>query len=420
MSIPYYSSSLELFGFPIATGDTYIEYPFIEQGDTETKIYHIACSIRKQAYHPKNIYRFTVSGISDSGGTSIGNVSMAWDGVSVSDNAPIYRDSGNNYEFARYAGSGWFFYEQNTFDPFVLQTSDTGARFPFEATNYSTVTGSGTLAFITTNKIPDLNDTLIDSNARIYPTLPENFTDVNAYFVGDFNHRVDESGELLTFDRQFANIPQDRSEPSGSEIFTFPGLQSVAGTGSSFVINSVSQATPTELSIITSGAHGISVNDSVKILMRISVATSGGGTYSEYRIFYAEALTGTGLVTLRVKAKFPENFSYIAASGKVYPGAKRGRSQISQIGTTETRHSYFLPGVTTGISNIQDIPLAQKFEGTNYSTGAQVTFLTSSTEPTADEYREFIENGDLLTLSSDIRRWKGNIYEVITKGIRAL
>ena len=69
------------------------------------------------------------------------------------------------------------------------------------------------------------------SNADIL-ALP--FTaDANAYFVGDYNHRVT-NGALLEFDRQFATIPAARTEHEGSVVFRYPGYETVSTNSSGF------------------------------------------------------------------------------------------------------------------------------------------------------------------------------------------
>lgn len=73
------------------------------------------------------------------------------------------------------------------------------------------------------------------SNADVL-VLP--FTaDANAYYVGDFNHKVTD-GALIEFDRQFATIPATRTEYEGSVIFEYPGYESINGAGAITLLRS--------------------------------------------------------------------------------------------------------------------------------------------------------------------------------------
>lgn len=118
MSLPYTSGD---FTTPRAVGGSFVEYPFIEDGDNATKVYHIHCSVNKDDYAAIAL-----------------DVTMA-----SASNADVI-------------------------------------ALPFAA-------------------------------------------DANAYFVGDFNHRVAD-GVLMTFDRQFATIPATRTEYDGSLFFNYPAI----------------------------------------------------------------------------------------------------------------------------------------------------------------------------------------------------
>lgn len=75
-----------------------------------------------------------------------------------------------------------------------------------------------------------LDTTMISASNADVLALP--FTaDANAYFVGDYNHRV-KNGALLEFDRQFATIPATRTEHEGSVVFRYPGYETVSTNSS--------------------------------------------------------------------------------------------------------------------------------------------------------------------------------------------
>ena len=310
MSLPYTSGD---FTKPRAGTESWVEYPFIEEGDNATKVYHLVCVVNEANYTPISL-----------------NTTMASVG-----NADVI-------------------------------------DLPFTA-------------------------------------------DANAYFVGDFGKTKIEGG-LVKFDRQFANIPQPTVDPAGSEIFTFPGLPYGAGTGTEIAINSISLSNNL-LTLNLASAHGMVNGDNFRYRFRGTV-TLYGGIYSRY--FYGDGvcLTGTTGSTIKIRTYVPSNFVF--SYGGVYPFASRGRKQVSRKSSTQFEYDYFLPGITAGITEAQDISLPQRFEAYQYSEGNTVESLSGSTTPTTVEYNAIVDSDGFLVLDSGIDRWKGNIIRRIVKSIRAI
>ena len=251
------------------------------------------------------------------------------------------------------------------------------------------------------------------SNADVI-SLP--FTaDAAAYHVGDFGKaKID--GGLTRFDRQFANIPQPSVDPAGSEIFTFPGLPSTAGVGSSIVINSVSVSSGV-VTLNLASAHGMTSGDTFTYYIRCQ-QTIYSRVYSYSIRGNAVCLTGTTGSTIKSSFYVPDGFSFI--SGDIQPFASKGRQQVSRKSSTQFEYDYFLPGVSAGITTSQEIVLPQKFEPYYYTEGNTVQSLTSSTTPTNIEYNEIVNSDGFLVLDSGVERWKGNIVRRTVKSIRAI
>ena len=239
--------------------------------------------------------------------------------------------------------------------------------------------------------------------------------DAAAYHVGDFNKtKID--GGLTRFDRQFANIPQSAVDPAGSEIFTFPGLPSVAGVGSAITISSASVSSGV-VTLNLASAHGMSSGDNFTFYIRVYVTINGRNYYSVYR-GNSVCITGTTGSTIKTYTYLPSGFTF--TSGYIYPFASRGRKQVSRKSSTQFEYDYFLPGVSDGISSSQDILLPQKFEPYYYTEGNTINALSSATTPTNIEYNEIVNSDGFLVLDSGVERWKGNIVRRTVKSIRAI
>ena len=251
------------------------------------------------------------------------------------------------------------------------------------------------------------------SNADVI-SLP--FTaDAAAYHVGDFGKaKID--GGLTRFDRQFANIPQSTVDPAGSEIFTFPGLPSAAGVGSSITISSASVSSGV-VTLNLASAHGMSSGDNFTFYVYGYTTINGRNYYNLYR-GSSVCITGTTGSTIKTYTYLPSGFTF--TSGYIWPFASRGRNQVSRKSSTQFEYDYFLPGVSAGITTSQEIALPQRFEAYYYTEGNTVNSLNSITTPTNIEYNEIVDSDGFLVLDSGIERWKGNIIQRTVKSIRAI
>ena len=238
--------------------------------------------------------------------------------------------------------------------------------------------------------------------------------DANAYHIGDYNNRIVD-GVFEVFDRQFSNIPADNSINSGTEIYSFPGLLATAGTGTEVAITSMTQVGNT-VSVNKAAAHGITSGTNFNINAKIyRTGSRFGYVYYIYGIKQAISASGSS-VTYRGTL----NGTYQSGSGKVRSGATRGRAQVSRVSSTQIARSYYLPGVTTGITEPQDVAIEQPFAPYRYSEGNDVTSLNSATTPTNVEYNEVIDSDGYLIMNEDVKVWKGNIIVKESKQIRAI
>ena len=261
-----------------------------------------------------------------------------------------------------------------------------------------------------------LNTAMTDATTAGVTSLPFS-ADANAFHVGDYNHSITD-GIFRRFDRRFAQIPQSNAIPSGTEIYTFPGMIAAATTTPTLNISNISTGTNdfADQTITTSADHNLSVGDLTKISAQfIYTVNTYNYTYNVFRFARVETVPTTTTFTTRMLA-----IGTYQSGGIVYPRATRGRRQVSRSSTTQIVRDYFLPGVTTDVSQIQDIELQQQFRPYYFAEGNDVDTLSAATTPTNDEYNTLINNNGFVIMSEDIKKWMGNIYVKESKQIRAM
>jgi len=265
------------------------------------------------------------------------------------------------------------------------------------------------------------------SNADVL-VLP--FTaDANAYFVGDYNHRVTD-GALLEFDRQFATIPATNEVYPGTEFFTFPGLPYQQGDPA---VSCSSTSYSSGIQTITAKTnHGLSPGDYFRVNVLIYTVQLINGnedlTSSTSIPVYATAISGTSGTTLKSNVKigqgnYTENTTAYSPTARIsislYPNAVASRDAKELSANTKIINNYFLPGVSADINDVNDIFIEPRFQVVRASTGSSTDDVSTTTIPSADQYRASINNNDYITKDCAIQRYKGNIYVRKTKKIVA-
>ena len=258
-----------------------------------------------------------------------------------------------------------------------------------------------------------LNTPMTDATTADVTSLPFS-GDSNAYHIGDINHNnVD--GVFRSFTRQFSNIPQPNTINSGTEVYNFPGLQSTAGIGTTFTVTNLTSSNNV-ITLTTASAHGLSANDDFNCQLRITYTFNNRWTSTTYISGIKRALTASGsTITFRGYLNIT---SFLG--GFINPNATRGRNQVSRVSSTQIERTYYLPGVTSGIADAQDIAVEQPFAPYYYTEGNDVAVLNANTTPTNAEYNQLVADDGYLILNEDVKVWKGNILVKESKQIRAI
>jgi hypothetical protein len=289
MSLPYTSGD---FTKPRAGTESWVEYPFIEEGDNATKVYHLVCVVNEANY-----------------------------------------------------------------TPIALDT---------------------TMASATNADVIDL------------PFA----ADATAYFVGDYNKTKIEGG-LVRFDRQFADIPASRSSIlTGTSAYTFPGVEAdkddtIERTASGF------SATSTTTTLTCTNT--VTVGDTVLC----SLSTTDGSITVTVNRASRTALAGTTTSQV-VVSRLGASTTFVSGSVEEFNVQPRGSTTLAT--GTFTDFTYYLPGVTSGITVPTDVALSETFR-------IQAPLLNPGTVPSATEYDAKVTNGDLLLIESSITRYAGNIIQ---------
>lgn len=304
MALPYTSDD---FTLPRANGESFVEYPFLTDGDTTTKIYHLMCEVTEDDYEPIDL-----------------DVTMA-----SAANADVH-------------------------------------SLPFPA-------------------------------------------DATAYHIGDYNHQK-KDGVIRSFDRRFAKIPIDRNDIfTGTTAYAFPGISSSSTDGTERTITAASNTANVTTLTCT---NTVAVGD----VVYVSITTSfSGNTISVNQFAYA--LTGTTTSVVKIPA-----IPLLATldSGTLTELSIQPKGQKTIPTGSNSDFSYYLPGVTAGITDPSDVTETEVFAPYSGNNGQSVTTLNETTIPDAETYSTQIDDGDYITIESNVTKWFGNMIQKQDVKVRAL
>ncbi len=214
---------------------------------------------------------------------------------------------------------------------------------------------------------------------------------VSAYSVGDGAPTLADAG-LVEFSRRWATIPASRTVPRGTYAFLFPAVPAVP-VGATKTITAVSG------NVYTSTAHGYSVGSYIII----SLVYSGGSVTARGR------LTAVTTNTFTITLAFVPSGTFTSGTAQL---AGAGRSVAKSVPSTSIEvFSYALPGVTSGITTVQDFRADPIFKVVDATTGDDVDYVGAGTSPTESEYVAMISAGSYVVAESEVRLYMGQILE---------
>lgn len=258
--------------------------------------------------------------------------------------------------------------------------------------------------------------------------------DSAAYWVGDVGLTPSDGG-MLRFERVFANVPQERIEAGGIQLVTYPGsigaVTASTITETTDVTPAASYSTTTNLITLncsTSTIHYLGERMAANVTIDTYFLTSDGsqgravsgistidgnwvitnivdnGTYYALTLTYDVAkwhpFIDLDNVTLTVG-------NYTTLLG--YPSLAE-RDAVSYNSQIKQKTRYVRD------SNFDNEAVPKKFGVyvSAYAIGYLGNNLSGSSKPSATEYARMMEAGALYHINdAQVRRWMGNIWEIV-------
>lgn len=229
-----------------------------------------------------------------------------------------------------------------------------------------------------------------------------------AYLVDERNFQ-DAGCGVMTFERVYAQIPADRDDVfTGSTAYSFPGIATNDNTGTDRTITDASNSGNVTTLTCT---NTVSIGDVVFVTVSstsasVSITTAG---------FYTVIAGTTGSVV-----KIPAIALGTFSGGTLTELNIQPRAQKSLPVSSYTDFSYYLPGVTSGITTPADVTTLDTFQAYSARTGEQVRTLDETTIPDVASYAADATAGNFLIIESTITRWYGNILQRADVKVKAI
>lgn len=217
-------------------------------------------------------------------------------------------------------------------------------------------------------------------------------------------------GDEMRYVRTFACIPDSWTDPE-SFVFLFPAFISGA-LGASKTVTAIAWSTPNHV-FTTSAAHGFVAGNVVFLNVKFTIAPH------VYQVSVA------ALVLAAPTATTFTCFGVLPVTGPTVFTAVSGTAALTTMGRLAARNlvgaakKVYDYALSSDATIDADLPLSQKFTGID-STGNETSVLSVASFPTAADYGALVAAGSLITAEqSTRRRWRGNIYERLTRLIPA-
>jgi hypothetical protein len=214
---------------------------------------------------------------------------------------------------------------------------------------------------------------------------------------------------VVQWERVYARIPNSRIE---SESFParLPGIDPRTVT-QRHVIASVS--TFGGFIVTTGTAHGFTTGDSVLVTYVVFDPVQGINLTRAV----TRAVLSTGPDTVFTCARITD-VSNTITWGNVWKNYA-GRPPITRVVTSWLHHNYFMPGVSPGVESPDQIELFNPILIVD-SDGNETETISATTIPDNDDWRALVvARTKVVAEPSIVKRWRGNIYERITRYITA-
>ena len=253
------------------------------------------------------------------------------------------------------------------------------------------------------------------------PTRSPFSDDAAAYWVGDTTPTAVQ-GDLVEFDRLFANVPSSRVEPYGYYPISVPGRAGIAGTD----VTSVSGETVTldalnnEVDFVFTVSSGDISKFSLGMKLWVKNDANandqfrywdGGPSwiYTTAKDAYVTNISGntvTAVESVSSSVQIYQSFEAITTFSIPQSG---GAPIIAYTKNSPSKLEFSYEK----IDSIDDLILADKFQIFD-ANGSPVDTLSATTDPTESSYDDMVSQGTYVNAEAEtFKRWRGNIYEKI-------
>lgn len=242
-------------------------------------------------------------------------------------------------------------------------------------------------------------------------------TYTSAYCVGDGPIVSLAGGPLGEVVREYATIPGTRSEAEFYP-YAFPAITNGAVGGSASPSSASFESNHQNINV-SATSHGFTTSNVLTGRYQ-AVGFGSTGAYIRANGVFTAAPLATGANHLIFRNPTPIVFG---ATGTLTVSnvteLRPGRNAKTIVAPSYIQYDYALPGVTTGVSNTNDIPIAQSLKFIVSATGEDATTLNTNTDPTNTAFYASVAAGEYFVAEPSIlRRYRGNIWERATRMVK--
>lgn len=214
---------------------------------------------------------------------------------------------------------------------------------------------------------------------------------------------------LLAWTRIYSRIPSRRLDGE-SYSWALPGIAVEAAYNSTTVDNSLSfNVGSSRTRITTTAAHELEVGHFVQI-----VFTATLGDIQQTLSVNRTVLSVLSFLVFEVDIVIEQDPTY-----QLVTRVDGGREPGSRVVPSLLQYDYYLPGVPGQVKAMQQIPIIQALVIRD-NTGKETNTFSLETSPTKAQWLSDVAAHRLVVPeASVIRRWKGNIFERLTRFVYA-
>lgn len=252
-----------------------------------------------------------------------------------------------------------------------------------------------------------LDDTMTDADEK--PSGSPFGDDADAYWVGD-SQPTQAGGDLVEFERTFANIPASRIETAGVYPYNFPGVANEGISTTTIATSTGNESIGSQIG--TSGYYPIQFDVSDDDLKRFR---AGDGV----RLIDTDDDRASGIVS-----RLDGNTIHVVAPATLLnAGTFTIKSRVFRSSPETFNASSYEVISYQRADSAADLTLKSQFRIYNVVDGLRTDILENSLKDTTFTVGEYVEmiatETELQAEDSSFSRWMGNIWEVRDIKVRA-